>query len=380
MADPVWFWQRIVSPHMAVLASALAARGREVTYVAEREMSAERAAQGWIAPSLGKAELRLTPSVDEVMRAVQAAPTDSIHICQGLRGNGLVGEAQKLLAARGLRQWGILETIEDSGWRGIFKRMEYRRLIYQAGRRLEGILAIGDGTARWLVDRGMPQERVFPFAYFLPEGDVLDSTDFDPAIPFRFLYVGRLIELKRVDLLIDALATISGHDFELIVVGSGPLEAALSAQAEEKLPGRVRWVGRQPIDKIPEIMASADCLVLPSRYDGWGAVVSESLMTGTPVICSDACGSAVAVRASGLGGVFRTGDVLSLRGSLWRSLEAGRQISSSRHSLAAWAQCLGARSGAEYLDQILAYSVGGPVSKTLVAPWQRAVELLEVCR
>src|SRR5690606_16647918 len=136
MANPVWFWQRIVSPHMAVLASALAARGRAVTYVAERERSADRSAQGWIAPSLAKAKLCLTPSIDEVRRAVHAAPADSIHICQGLRGNGLIGEAQKLLAARGLCQWAILEAIEDSGWHGILKRMEYRRLICQTGRRL----------------------------------------------------------------------------------------------------------------------------------------------------------------------------------------------------------------------------------------------------
>ena len=38
-------------------------------------------------------------------------------------------------------------------------------------------------------------------------------------------------------------------------------------------------------------MAAADVLVLPSRFDGWGAVVNEALMVGTPVICSDRCGA-----------------------------------------------------------------------------------------
>ena len=70
------------------------------------------------------------------------------------------------------------------------------------------------------------------------------------------------------------------------------------------------------MNDIPHLMSSADCLILPSRHDGWGAVVSEALMVGTPVICSDACGSAGVVHASGVGGVFRSGDHCALTAEL----------------------------------------------------------------
>lgn len=56
------------------------------------------------------------------------------------------------------------------------------------------------------------------------------------------------------------------------------------------------------MDAARACMARADVLVLPSWHDGWGAVVSEALMAGTPAIASDACGSAGVVRASGVGG------------------------------------------------------------------------------
>ena len=62
------------------------------------------------------------------------------------------------------------------------------------------------------------------------------------------------------------------------------------------------------ITKIPEVICESDCLVLPSRYDGWGAVISEALMVGTPVICSDNCGAANVVTASNVGSVFSTND------------------------------------------------------------------------
>src|SRR5690606_2918910 len=91
MSEPVWFWQRIVSPHMAGLAVALVEFGRVVSYIAEREMSADRAGMGWQAPPLGKARLRLAPDAAAVAAAVRDAPEAAIHICQGFRGNGLIG-------------------------------------------------------------------------------------------------------------------------------------------------------------------------------------------------------------------------------------------------------------------------------------------------
>lgn len=124
--------------------------------------------------------------------------------------------------------------------------------------------------------------------------------------PYRFIFVGNLIELKRVDRLISAIASLNRPDVDLLVVGSGPEEVSLKAQASELLPGQVQWLGRKTMSEIPAVMAQADCLVLPSRHDGWGAVVSEALMVGTPAICSDACGSSVVVQTSGCGGVFKS--------------------------------------------------------------------------
>ena len=370
MADSVWFWQRIVSTHMAGVAEALAVQGRPVTFVAEQSMSTERAAQGWQAPALRQARLNLTPNADSVKKLVTEVPANSIHICQGLRGNGLINVARNELARRGLRQWVIMETVEDCGWRGMLRRLEYRRLVRRWHNEIEGILAIGHATQDWLTERGMPTERIFPFAYFLPDTSLTRVTRFDAEAPFRFLFVGRLVELKRADLLFDALAGLADRSFELVMVGAGPLEEKLRAVAQEKLPGRVYWLGGQPAEKIPLLMAEADCLVLPSRYDGWGAVVSEALMAGTPAVCSDACGSATAVRASGYGGIFSAGDLQALHKLLVEALDKGRQTPDERVRLAAWAGCLGATTGASYLDAILR----DRDKRKITPPWKLARE------
>jgi hypothetical protein len=131
LSRAIWFWQTIVSPHMAGLAAALARQGCEVVYVAERSMTEDRRSQGWTLPDLGSARLELAPTTGAVHALAKTAPVDSTHICQGIRASGWVREAQRALAARGLRQWVLLETVDDTGCRGILKRLEYRRLFMQ---------------------------------------------------------------------------------------------------------------------------------------------------------------------------------------------------------------------------------------------------------
>lgn len=366
----VWFWQRMVSPHMAGLAAALAQQGCDVVYVAEQVMSADRASHGWIAPDLGAVRFELAPTEAAVALLVYAAPGDSVHICQGIRANGLVGVAQRILAERRLRQWVVMETVDDWGWRGFLKRLEYRRLFACWRGKIEGVLATGQRTPAWVVARGVPAARVFPFAYFLPGVEIPCEREEMPNGVFRFIFVGRLIELKRLDLLIDALAKLGRQDVELLVIGSGPLERQLREAAEEVLPGRVRWTGQLPINEVPKVMALADCLVLPSRHDGWGAVVSEALMVGTSAVCSDRCGSAGVVRASGYGSIFRSGDIYRLVDGLREVIARGRLSELERNKLAQWARCLGAAAGAEYLRCVLAFSEGRGTRPA--PPWTKA--------
>ena len=201
---------------------------------------------------------------------------------------------------------------------------------------------------------GLSAGKVFPFAYFLPEENVRPFLKPRPILgTYRVIFVGQLIERKRLDLLISAMSRIEQDTVELIVIGSGPLEKELKQFAYDQLPGRVEWVGSLPINEVREHMAQADCLVLPSRHDGWGAVVSEALMSGTPVICSDACGSAVVVEASGYGGVFQSGCVDDLTKLLHAMVLKGRLSPAQSQELAEWARCLGGDAGASYLVGLL---------------------------
>lgn len=356
-ATEVYFWQQIVSPHMAGLASALGSLGFRVTYVAGTEMSDARRQQGWETPRLRSVDLRLVRGFREAIRLADAASNGSIHLCEGLRANGIVKHAQRRLAKRGLRQIALLETVNDFGWKGPLKRAMYTTLIRRWRHHLWAVFAIGHKTSGWLVERGAFSERVFPFAYFI---DPLTDTTIEYSAQhsnLRLVFVGQMVPRKGLDLLLNALRKLKNPKIELTIIGTGPKEMDLRDQATSLLGSRVTWVGAIPNHEVWDHLATADYLVLPSRFDGWGAVVNEALLTGTPAICSDACGAGEIVMASGAGGVFRKESVHELAGAL--QLASAQPLScAARSELSQWAKCLSGLSGARYVQRLLAYLEG----------------------
>lgn len=352
----VWFWQGIFSPHMAALAVALARAGCEVTYVAERELTVDRMRQGWKPPTLEGVTLRLMTSPQVARELLATAPIDCVHICSGVRGNGRVGDVQRELGRRRKSYWVMLETVDAAGALGFLRGLVYQFYFALRLGHLRGVLAIGHSLPGWIRARGVPPDLVYPFAYFLPDPESGHIPKLRQPGPFRFAFAGQLIPRKRLDWLIGALSDISEQDFELWIVGSGAKEATLRSMACRKLNDRVRWIGQLPISEVPTFLANMDCLVLPSKHDGWGAVVSEALMVGTQVICSGACGAAGVVRASGFGGVFNGNDRGGLKSVLEKVLALGPLSPSVKAALGDWAACLGGRAGAEYLLSILAHA------------------------
>ena len=348
------FWQSMISPHQAGLVRALAAKpGIDVHYVAAETVEPHRAAMGWQQPDLGQARLHLAQTKSEIAKLAGSFPVDTLHLCQGFRGNGVIAHALPALAKRGARIGVMMEAVDQRGKLGWLKMPLYRRQVQRYRGAVAFCLAIGQKTEGFLEECGFPRSRIHPFSYFLPPPPPASPTEGHER---RLVYVGKLVQLKRVDLLIKAFGALRPPKTRLSLIGSGPLENELRALAAAQPNGEaIEWLGTLPNQEAQAVIASADGLILPSEYDGWGAVVSEALLAGTPAICSSACGAAVAVNASGMGGVFASGERLSLMQHLLALLAADRLTHAQRAKLRAWAQAgLSDQAGAAYLEAILA--------------------------
>jgi glycosyltransferase involved in cell wall biosynthesis len=100
-----------------------------------------------------------------------------------------------------------------------------------------------------------------------------------------FVFVGRLVDWKALDIAIRALAEVPSADLE--VIGDGPmLETWKTLAREVGVAERVRFLGRQTQPQYAARLRESVGLVLPSLYESGGAVVLEAMATAKPVIAT----------------------------------------------------------------------------------------------
>ena len=101
------------------------------------------------------------------------------------------------------------------------------------------------------------------------------------------LFVGRLVPYKGVDVLLEAL---KGVDAAALIVGDGPLRAALEAQARALgVAEPVRFLGSVADEELAALYRACDVFVLPSvtRQEAFGVVQLEAMAAGKPVVSTD---------------------------------------------------------------------------------------------
>jgi len=156
------------------------------------------------------------------------------------------------------------------------------------------LLALAPPGRVELVYHGLDLSR---FASF--PGKEKQNSGNDPADPVTILSVGRLVEKKGTDVLLEALAQLpAGLHWRLVHVGGGPLKAKLERRARSLgIEARVNWRGARTQTELLAEYRAADLFALASRVardgdrDGLPNVLAEAQSQGL------AC---VATRVSGI--------------------------------------------------------------------------------
>ncbi|PNS00549.1 group 1 glycosyl transferase [Petrotoga miotherma DSM 10691] len=113
-------------------------------------------------------------------------------------------------------------------------------------------------------------------------------------------FVGGLKKVKRADKLPDIFSYISSiYDTEFLVVGNGELKENIENECKKRRL-KVNFVGSVSHEEVPYYMNAMDVMILPSRNEGFGAVVIEAQGCGVAVVGS---GNGGIPEAIGDGGV-----------------------------------------------------------------------------
>ena len=102
------------------------------------------------------------------------------------------------------------------------------------------------------------------------------------------IYVGRLEEIKGIDVLLEAWKLLGDAAPELLMCGKGPLEDWAKEFIEKNRLLKVKLLGFVPNTEVRKMIGESKALILPTQvYEGFPMTIAESYACGTPVIGSD---------------------------------------------------------------------------------------------
>ena len=189
------------------------------------------------------------------------------------------------------------------------------------------VVTVSEFNVRWIGENygaAVPVRRIYngldlhAFPYRSPEDR-----------PALVLAVGRLVEKKGFDTLIEACAVLrdSAVPFTCTIIGEGPLREALTKKVEDNgLGGQVALIGNRPqCDVIAALheaaVFAAPCLLADDGdRDGLPTVLVEAMALGTPCVSTDVTGIPEVVRDGDTGLLVPQRDPIALAGALARLL------------------------------------------------------------
>jgi glycosyltransferase involved in cell wall biosynthesis len=226
---------------------------------------------------------------------------------------GLVGRINLPLAYLTARARGIPFILWTGTWhhpQTTFHRLT-KGAVEHLYRRADAIVVYGEHVRRVLTSlQGVVADKIFAAPQAVEQEQF--NVRSDPAASRDILFVGQFQEWKGIRDLRDAFASITDPSLTLSLAGHGPLEPELVQWAEAD--PRIRILGHISQERVPELLAGARALVLPStttnaHRETWGLVVNEAMHAGLPVVATDAVGAA----AHGLVEDMKTGLVVPER-------------------------------------------------------------------
>lgn len=331
-------------------------------YVYDAQMVAQARARGWRVSVVGLQGRFPAPDArarESMADALASLPDGARVVIDGLAMGGMPEQVEPhagrldliALVHHALAD----ETGLDAAQRSAFLESESRALA--AVRR---VIVTSPHTARGLSRLGVPESRIRVVEPGVEKAPLAASATEpeDASRPQRLLCVATLTPRKGYDLLVEALAGLADRDWTCEAIGShrrdpGHAAGLVDATRARGLEERLLWLGEQDAAGLADAYHRADLFVLPSRYEGYGMVVTEALARGLPVITTT--GGALADTLPPEAGIaVAPDDAVALREALaaWFD-DAGlrrrlrRGALAARQGLADWSQ-----AGERFLDAL----------------------------
>jgi glycosyltransferase involved in cell wall biosynthesis len=184
---------------------------------------------------------------------------------------------------------------------GGLQRALFREIERALAGATERVLAVSADEAATFAESGVvPRERIAVVANGIDPSAWIAASPFDwktlgiPPAARVALVAGLLNVAKGQDLAIRSLAQPGLEQMHLVLAGHGEMREEWEALARELgVEGRVRFLGWR--DDVPQLVAGADVVLLPSRWEGMPYIVLQAMAAARPVVATRVDGARVLV-------------------------------------------------------------------------------------
>jgi glycosyltransferase involved in cell wall biosynthesis len=182
----------------------------------------------------------------------------------------------------------------DTPWQDNWRQRLAPLVLRSYLQRMDRVVVTGERSWQYAKRLGIATDRIDRGLYgidynsWVPLWEQRSQTDW----PRSFLFIGRYIPIKAIDVLVRAYQAYRQRvddPWELVCCGQGELKSQLARQ-----PGIIDRGFLQP-SEMQSVWQSAGAFILPSRFDPWPLAIVEAAAAGLPIICTDLCGSGVEV-------------------------------------------------------------------------------------
>ncbi len=360
------FWQNIISPHQLPYIKTLHEidANLAVVLIAAEHIPDHRTAMGWSQHNIVETKrfkFILSPSDNDIESVFKKYPK-SQHFFSNIRSFPMVHKAFKTSIKFEVNRHLIVEGPFLYSYPKFLHYLKTLLLDYRYFKHITKVYAIGHHAISWYSKFNFKSNQIVPFSYVV-DGEYSQTKDV-LGDNIKLVFVGNLTHRKGVDILLNVLSKID-KGYKLDLIGDGKEYKSLEEIVRNKnLKDKIKFLKTLNNHQLLTIIGNYDVLILPSRHDGWGAVINEGLMAGLFVVCSDQCGASELINEKN-GIVFSHRTKNSLFKALTFCLENKELIRSRKVQIKEWSNCIKAKKVSEYFLRTL------KTNSPATPPWKK---------
>lgn len=216
---------------------------------------------------------------------------------------------------------GMVPSLRAAKWISRLARFVYARAA--------AITVISAGFKRNLVSKGVPEDKIHIIPNWADEDiyrpvprDESLAAEYGLAGRFNVVFGGNLGAAQGLDNVLEAASLLRDmREIQFVLIGDGIEAAALKSNVNKQGLENVRFIQRQPAERMPHLYALADVLLVHLKRDPLFEITIPSktiayLACGRPILCAVAGDTADVVRHSGAGMVCPPEEPEALAGAV----------------------------------------------------------------